>query len=99
MRQADKIGESAFGPFQRALADMPATEEGAVFVDRQFGAKLEFRDKNRVYMTVFNQTMEAEYEVDGDRVVIRQPTGNHVFTRKGPYIRGMDLNFKRQAAK
>jgi hypothetical protein len=152
--RADKIGEAAFGPFQKALYDIPATEEGlaeldnalreieepirglskpvqaryveaavksrekiiaavqkederlaklplkegAVFVDREVGAKLEFRDKNRVYMTVFNQTMEAEYEVDGDRVVIRQPTGNHVFTREGPYIRGMDLNFKRQAA-
>jgi hypothetical protein len=80
------------------LAKLPL-KSGAVFVDREVGAKLEFRDKNRVYMTVFNQTMEAEYEVDGDRVVIRQPSGNHVFTREGPYIRGMDLNFKRQAAK
>ena len=72
---------------------------GAVFVDRDIDAKLEFRNASRLYMTVFNQTTEAEYELDGDRLIIRLPTGNQVLTRQGAWIRGADLNFKRQAKK
>lgn len=79
------------------LAKLPLS--GGVFTDRETGAKLEFRDRSRVYLTIFNETTEAQYEVDGDRVIIRMPTANQVFTRQGAWIRGSDLNFKRQAEK
>lgn len=79
------------------LAKLPLS--GGVFTDRESGAKLEFRDRSRVYLTIFNETTEAQYEVDGDRVIIRMPTANQVFTRQGVWIRGSDLNFKRQAEK
>jgi hypothetical protein len=70
---------------------------GGIFVDPRAGAKLEFRNRSRLYLTIFNQTSEAEYEVDGDRVIIRMPTGNQVFTKEGPWIKGQGLAFKRQS--
>lgn len=79
------------------LAKLPLS--GSIFVDRETQAKLEFRNRSRLYLTMFDQTVEAEYGVDGDRVIIRLPNGNQVFTRQGAWIRGQDLNFKRQTDK
>jgi hypothetical protein len=72
---------------------------GGVFVDRQSGAKIEFRNRSRLYLTIFNQMSEAEYEVDGDRIIIRMPNGNQVFMKEGPWIKGQGLAFKRQSDK
>jgi hypothetical protein len=77
------------------LAKLPL-DRGAIFVDRVLGAKLEFRNRERVYVTVFNETLESEFELDGDRLIIRLPSGNQVFKRDGAWIRSAELNFKRQ---
>jgi len=77
------------------LARLPLA--GGLFLDGETGAKLEFRNRSRVYLKMFNETKEAEYEVDGERVIIRLPTEDLVFMGEGPRIRGSGLNFKCQA--
>lgn len=77
------------------LATLPLA--GGVFVDRGVNARFELRDAKRLYMTVFDQTTEAGYELDRDRLIVRLPTGNQVFARQGAWIRGYDLNLKREA--
>lgn len=155
VKRASKIGEESFGPFRKAIADIPENEQGlatfdaalaeirgpigtldanvrsryleaatkrreaivaaiakedarlaklplvgAVFADKDAGAKLEFRNKTRVYITVLqDQTAEGEYEVDGDKVIIRTPRSNDVFKRDGAWLRGAMLNLKRQPEK
>jgi hypothetical protein len=80
------------------LAKLPMT--GAVFMDPQVGAKLEFRNKTRVYVTVFrDQTSEGEYEIDDNKIIVRLPGNNTVFNRDGAWLRGGGLNLKRQAEK
>ncbi|MCP5371515.1 MAG: hypothetical protein H6907_07230 [Hyphomicrobiales bacterium] len=79
------------------LAKLPLA--GGVFVDRRLNAKMEFRNKERVYVTFVGETTEAGYEQDGDRLIVRLPQANMVFKRDGAWIRGNDLNLKRQAAK
>ena len=151
-RRASTIGEAAFGPFRKALGELPATDEGlagldlalqeiggavagldpllrtryteaaaarraeiakaveqadarlaklplpgGIFVDRNGRAKFEFRERNRVYVTLFDEVMEAGYDVDGDRVIVRLPGTNQVYTRQGAWIRGNGLDLKRQA--
>jgi len=79
------------------LARLPLA--GGVYVDPETGAKLEFRNRSRAYLTMFNETKEGEYEVDGDRVIFRLPTTNIVFTRQGAWIRGGGASLKRQSDK
>lgn len=77
------------------LAKLPL--QGAVFIDPGAGAKLEFSDRTRVYITMFrDQTVEGEYEADGDKIIIRTPRSNDVFKRDGAWLRGAMLNLKRQ---
>lgn len=69
---------------------------GAVYADPRGGAKIEFRNKTRVYITMFgDMTVEGEYEVDGDRVIIRTPRSNDVFKREGAWLRNAMLNLRR----
>jgi hypothetical protein len=76
------------------LAALPLP--GGVFVDRH-GPRFEFRGKSRVYMTMSKDVViEAEYEEDGERVIIRVPQGNMVFTRSGAWIEGQGLKLKRK---
>jgi hypothetical protein len=80
------------------LAKLPLA--GGVFAEPDGGAKLEFRSNKRVYITMFrDQTMEGEYEEDGDRVIIRTPRNNDVLKRDGAWLRGGGLNVKRQPDK
>jgi len=77
------------------LASLPLP--GAVFVDSA-GPRFEFRDDTRVYLTLTEEvTVEAEYEVDGDRIVFRTPQGNMVLSREGAWLKGHGLELKRQA--
>jgi hypothetical protein len=76
------------------LAKLPL--EGAVYADPGAGAKLEFRPRKRVYITMLNlHTVEGEYEVDGERVIIRTPSSNEVFTREGGWLRNPMLRLRR----
>jgi hypothetical protein len=80
------------------LAKLPLL--GAVYADPSAGAKIEFRNKTRVYITMFgDMTVEGEYEVDGERVIIRTPRSNDVFKREGAWLRGAMLNLRRVAEK
>ena len=80
------------------LAKLPL--EGAVYADSGAGAKLEFRARKRVYITMLNMhTVEGEYEVDGDRVIIRTPGSNDVFSRDGGWLRNAMLRLRRQPDK
>lgn len=80
------------------LAKLPLP--GGIFADPKGGAKMEFRSRTKVYVTVLRDvTTEASYEVDGERVIIRTPTENTVMTRDGAWLRGGGLNLKRQAEK
>jgi hypothetical protein len=74
--------------------------QGAVYADPRGGAKIEFRNKTRVYITMFgDMTVEGEYEVDGDRVIIRTPRSNDVFKREGAWLRNAMLNLRRMPEK
>ncbi len=81
------------------LAKLPLS--GAVFAEPGGdGAKLEFRSGSKVYVTVFkDQTIAADYETDGDKVIVKLPGGNQVLTRDGAWIKGSGMNLKRQTAK
>ncbi|MCP5366119.1 MAG: hypothetical protein H6907_08565 [Hyphomicrobiales bacterium] len=80
---------------EERLAALPL--EGGVFADGH-GNKFEFRDNDRVYMTMGGQvTMEAGYEVDGDRVILRGPQANVVMTRDGAWLTGNGLKLRRVA--
>lgn len=154
-KRATKIGEESFPAFRKAIADMPATEQGlqafdaavaeirgpvgtldapvrskyldtaakrreeivaavakenarlaklplsgAVFADPDGGAKLEFRSRTKVYLTLArDMTTEGSYEVDGDRLVIRTPRDNIVMKRDGAWLRGGGMDLRRQAEK
>jgi len=76
------------------LAKLPLP--GGIFVDRNARAKFEFRERNRVYVTLFDEVMEAGYDVDGNRVIVRLPGSNQVYTRQGVWICGNGLDLKRQ---
>ena len=65
-------------------------------MDRNARAKFEFRERNRVYVTLFDEVMEAGYDVDGNRVIVRLPGSNQVYTRQGVWICGNGLDLKRQ---
>lgn len=80
------------------LAKLPL--QGAVYAEPRGGAKLEFRSKTRVYISMLDDlTVEGEYEVDGDRVIIRTPRSNDVFRRDGAWLRNAMLNLRRQPDK
>jgi hypothetical protein len=77
------------------LAKLPLA--GGVFIDRH-GPWFEFRDGNRVYLTMTKDAIfEAAYEVDGDKVIIRAAQGNMVMVRDGAWLKGQGLKLKRQA--
>jgi hypothetical protein len=57
-----------------------ATEDGL--------GDLEFESGGRVYMTMLGGTVACEYEVDGDRVIVKGPHGSHVLKREGDRLEG-----------
>ncbi len=80
------------------LAKLPMT--GAVFMDPQVGAKLEFRNKTRVYVRCCAiRLRRASTRSMDNKVIIRLPGNNTVFNRDGAWLRGGGLNLKRQAEK
>jgi hypothetical protein len=88
------------------LAALPLA--GATFVDKDSGMKIEFRDRRRAYLTlpITEQMYETEYELDGDRVILRTVPGggNLVLTKVGSRLKGggsgfAAINLKRQATK
>jgi hypothetical protein len=70
--------------------------------------KIEFRDRRRAYFTqpLTQQLYEVEYEVDGDREILRNMPGggNIVLTKDGAGLKSgtgglFSMNLKRQPAK
>jgi len=58
---------------------------------------LELRDNGKAYLTLFGNTVASEYEVDGDKVILKGPLGSQVLTRKGKDLVGlMDMTFTRK---
>jgi hypothetical protein len=78
---------------QLRLAKLPL--RNSVFV-QQHGPTFEFRKKQRVYMSYGGNTIEGEYEEDDDRVIVRFPDSNMVFTRDGGWLRGNGMDLKRK---
>jgi hypothetical protein len=58
---------------------------------------LEFQDDGTVYVTMLDMTVVGEYEIDGDRIIIRGPRGAQVLTRNGESLTsGPGMTFLRQ---
>jgi hypothetical protein len=51
---------------------------------------MEFKTDGTVYIETMGMTSQAEYEVDGKRVIIRTQLGSQVFTREGDLLKGGD---------
>lgn len=67
------------------------------FVDETGLTRYEFTGDGRVYMSVMGVETAGEYEVDGDRIVLRGPHGSMVFSRDGDDLAGpMGLRLVRQ---
>lgn len=73
-------------------------EIDGTYEDPDGQAKLEFRDRNRVYFTFMGTTVRGEYEIDGDRIIITGNGASHVLTRSDDTIEGfgpLDLKLTR----
>ena len=51
---------------------------------------MEFKSDGTVYIETMGMTSQAEYEVDGEKVIIRTQLGSQVFTREGDVLKGGD---------
>jgi hypothetical protein len=69
------------------LAAMPLA--GGKFVDPDGNAGIEFRNKTRAYIIMMGQMSEVEYELDGDKVILKSPRGNQVLVKDGVWLRGL----------
>lgn len=59
--------------------------------------RLEFQDDGDVYMTMFDRTVQAEYDVDGDRVIITGTRGSQIYQREGDaLVGGLGMKFVKQ---
>lgn len=68
-----------------------------VYQDEMGVARYEFQRDGRVYMTVLGNTVAADYQVDGTRVLVTSPQGTLVLTRQdGRLIGPMGLELIRQ---
>lgn len=74
---------------EKRLASLPLA--GQMFASANGDLKLEFRDRSRVYVSIFGEMQEAKWEQDGNRVIIRLPTANRVLERRGAYLEGDDV--------
>lgn len=55
---------------------------------------LEFQGDGTVYVTALGATVEGDYELDGDRVIIAGPNGNQILIRRGDRLEGgLGLNY------
>lgn len=67
------------------------------YLDEMGISQYEFTRDGRVYMSVMGIESTGEYEVDGERVVLRGPNGTMVLSRDGEDLVGpMGLRLTRQ---
>lgn len=72
---------------EKRLAGRPL--QGQRFADAQGVVRIEFRDRTRAYLvSPGGGTVEANWEQDGQRVVLRHPTVNTVLERQGATLVG-----------
>ncbi|WP_119420968.1 hypothetical protein [Desertibaculum subflavum] len=110
--KADIIGKSFAEPAAARRADMLAAVEkeekrleakalpGQSFATPNGMLKIEFRDRSRAYVTAPTGDMvEANWEQDGKRVIVRVPNSNMVLERQGGNLVGGGWVLRPVAAK
>jgi hypothetical protein len=50
--------------------------------------QLEFQDDGTVYVSLLGVTVAGEYELKGDRVIVKGPNGTQVLTKNGTRLEG-----------
>lgn len=80
-----------------AFAASCSSPFSGTYADEAGITSYEFRADSRVKVSVLGATVDAEYTIDGDRVLVISPQGTVVLTRDGERLYGpMGLELVRQ---
>jgi len=64
------------------------------FEDAESRSSIEFKPDGQCYLTILGGTVQGDYEIDGDKVIVRTNGQNMVLTRHGDQLEGGPLGMK-----